>query len=348
MAVGKVVKSALKNAEDLVSVSGVSAIRQTRGAIDTTAKKAAKTIESKASSTYQSKLNAVHEKMISGIHSGSDNIVDVIEKNTGVAVPRKANGRRDVKSARESANVFNQSSNKEAIDLNNRLADSKLKKMRKEDADIKKALRKEEQTANAEINRQKKAEGKIQAANNAKANEEFYTWADENGFDIMDDEQLKVARVTKMRQEKLAAQREAMKDYDDIYDKVGYKNFMRTNSDKTNSHRKVTEKNSIFAQEYGSDNVKATGYDSKTATDDALTNNAKYKEKVVIERGKKNRQPETSPSGGNASIIQQAQDKIKGNNFVYNMAALGVGGGLVLNMANNKGQQSNAQLYGQY
>ena len=36
------------------------------------------------------------------------------------------------------------------------------------------------------------------------------------------------------------------------------------------------------------------------------------------------------------------------NNFVYNMAALGVGGGLVLNMANNKGQQSNAQLYGQY
>jgi hypothetical protein len=30
------------------------------------------------------------------------------------------------------------------------------------------------------------------------------------------------------------------------------------------------------------------------------------------------------------------------------MAAMGVGGGLVLNMANNKGQQTNAQLYGQY
>ena len=41
-------------------------------------------------------------------------------------------------------------------------------------------------------------------------------------------------------------------------------------------------------------------------------------------------------------------EKAKGNNFVYNMAAMGVGGGLVLNMANNKGQQSNAQLYGQY
>ena len=41
-------------------------------------------------------------------------------------------------------------------------------------------------------------------------------------------------------------------------------------------------------------------------------------------------------------------DKVKGNNFVYNMAAMGVGGGLVLNMANAKGQQTNAQLYGQY
>jgi hypothetical protein len=66
---------------------------------------------------------------------------------------------------------------------------------------------------------------------------------------------------------------------------------------------------------------------------------------------KKTATPQTdtsSPSGGNTSIIQQAQDKIKGNNFVYNIAAMGVGGGLVLNMANNKGQQSNAQLYGQY
>ena len=59
-------------------------------------------------------------------------------------------------------------------------------------------------------------------------------------------------------------------------------------------------------------------------------------------------QPETSPSGGNTSIMEQVQDKVKGNNFVYNMAAMGVGGGLVLNMANAKGQQTNAQLYGQY
>lgn len=36
-----------------------------------------------------------------------------------------------------------------------------------------------------------------------------------------------------------------------------------------------------------------------------------------------------------------------GNNWVYKMAAAGVGGGMVLSMFENKGQQSNAQLYGQ-
>ena len=41
------------------------------------------------------------------------------------------------------------------------------------------------------------------------------------------------------------------------------------------------------------------------------------------------------------------KDKFQGTqNFVYKMAAMGVGGGLVLNLANNKGQQTNNQLYG--
>lgn len=46
---------------------------------------------------------------------------------------------------------------------------------------------------------------------------------------------------------------------------------------------------------------------------------------------------------------QIRQDKKVGdpNNFVYKMAAAGVGGGLVLSMSNKKGQQSNNQLYGQ-
>lgn len=205
------------------------------------------------------------------------------------------------------------------------------------------------QQKNAEAEEISKARKEVRNDAKAAKNEEFYTWADKNGYDIMDKDQLRQARIVKNRNDEIAAKRAAMKDYDDIYNKIGYnENFYSHTMGTKYSDRKVTEKNSIFAQEYGSDNVKATGYTVKDATDDALTNNAKYKEKVVIERGKKNRQPETSPSGGNASIMKQVQDKVKGNNFVYNMAAMGVGGGLVLNLANNKGQQSNAQLYGQY
>ena len=53
-------------------------------------------------------------------------IQDVINKNTGVEVPRKANSRRDVKSAKGSANVFNQTSNREIIETNTRYADQKI------------------------------------------------------------------------------------------------------------------------------------------------------------------------------------------------------------------------------
>ena len=35
------------------------------------------------------------------------------------------------------------------------------------------------------------------------------------------------------------------------------------------------------------------------------------------------------------------------NSFAYKAAGLGVGGAIVFSMANNKGQQSNSQLYGQ-
>ena len=106
--------------------------------------------------------------------------------------------------------------------------------------------------------------------------------------------------------------------------------------------------------------------DSFTVNDNlSSTKKPKTKEQIELDR-EKNRQAfegqhipkerpqqkkqtsETSPSGGNESAKKSLQDKIKGNNFVYNMAAMGVGGGLVLNLANNKGQQSNAQLYGQY
>lgn len=44
---------------------------------------------------------------------------------------------------------------------------------------------------------------------------------------------------------------------------------------------------------------------------------------------------------------KEMKPKINGSNWVYKAAAAGVGGGLVLSMSNNKGQQSNNQLYGQ-
>jgi len=44
---------------------------------------------------------------------------------------------------------------------------------------------------------------------------------------------------------------------------------------------------------------------------------------------------------------KEMKPKINGNNWVYKAAAASVGGGLVLSMANNKGQQTNNQLYGQ-
>lgn len=53
----------------------------------------------------------------------------------------------------------------------------------------------------------------------------------------------------------------------------------------------------------------------------------------------------SDPSTGNKSA--QKQKDAKADNWVYKLAGAGVGGGIVLSMANNKGQQSNSQLYGQ-
>lgn len=52
-----------------------------------------------------------------------------------------------------------------------------------------------------------------------------------------------------------------------------------------------------------------------------------------------------SPSTGNNPGKKKKDPKA--DNWVYKAAAAGVGGGLVLSMSNNRGQQSNQQLYGQ-
>lgn len=65
-------------------------------------------------------------------------------------------------------------------------------------------------------------------------------------------------------------------------------------------------------------------------------------------RKTKNQQGNPNPAGsaatGNASAKGVSFDK---NNMAYRAAAAGVGGALIFSMANNKGQQSNQQLYGQ-
>ena len=76
----------------------------------------------------------------------------------------------------------------------------------------------------------------------------------------------------------------------------------------------------------------------------------KYAEQKLAERQQmlKEQDKKLSSIGSNKNASAKNQDpKGNANNWVYKAAAAGVGGGLVLSMANNKGQQSNSQLYGQ-
>ena len=76
----------------------------------------------------------------------------------------------------------------------------------------------------------------------------------------------------------------------------------------------------------------------------------KYAEQKLAERQQmlKEQDKKLSSIGSNKNVSAKNEDpKGNGSNWVYKAAAAGVGGGLVLSMANNKGQQSNSQLYGQ-
>lgn len=60
-------------------------------------------------------------------------------------------------------------------------------------------------------------------------------------------------------------------------------------------------------------------------------------------QSKKNQQRNHNQNKSNS----KNNTNINPNNWVYKLAAAGVGGGMVLSMSNNKGQQTNSQLYGQ-
>lgn len=276
----------------------------------------AKGIESKASSTYQAKLNAVHDKMRDGIHLGSNNIVDVIETNTGIKRPRDAKGSAK-NSARKSANVFTQSSNKEALDLSDKLADMKL-------------------------NGDKIGNAIGHMRDNKMANEIADSYGRGNGNKANRRiEEMRAKKTHEAERRSLQKQIDAAADAEDLdkmlslqdkLDKLG--EYQEKGPKKTFQERKAERiernENAKVAKEMGDsfgDIEHTRSTNKKTAT----------------------LQTETAPgNSGNASAVKHLADKMKGNNAVYNMAALGVGGSLVLNMANNKGQQSNAQLYGQY
>ena len=276
----------------------------------------AKGIESKASSTYQAKLNAVHDKMRDGIHLGSNNIVDVIETNTGIKRPRDAKGSAK-NSARKSANVFTQSSNKEALDLSDKLADMKL-------------------------NGDKIGNAIGHMRDNKMANEIADSYGRGNGNKANRRiEEMRAKKTHEGERRSLQKQIDAAADAEDLdkmlslqdkLDKLG--EYQEKGPKKTFQERKAERiernENAKVAKEMGDsfgDIEHTRSTNKKTAT----------------------LQTETAPgNSGNASAVKHLADKMKGNNAVYNMAALGVGGSLVLNMANNKGQQSNAQLYGQY
>lgn len=314
-------------------------------------------------------------------------IQDVINKNTGVEVPRKANSRRDVKSAKGSANVFNQTSNREIIETNTRYADQKIADAIANGREAE--LARQAQLKNKGVVRSQNIQG---AGNRAQRRVDAIN---ESLANAMADGREAAAQRTIKRDAKIRDRRAKQETAQELYNinqGAGNKaqrriEEMRRNSpegiekqkaaiqkqiaiaeeagdmdkllelDEKLANVKPTQKKQSF-QERKAERIQKNAQEQATAQAIAQEKKANLKIAQEMESGATNTMngpgrgaaivQETSPSGGNESAMKHLTDKMKGNNFVYNMAALGVGGGLVLNMANNKGQQSNAQLYGQY
>ena len=200
-------------------------------------------------------------------------IKDVIDDTVGLSIKRKANGRRDIKSAKESATVFNS---------NGRAVDSKLAEQ-------------------------------IGMIRESRINQNL----DQNSSDVL----LKNMKTSR-NQEK----------WDNVKSRINERRTIEKEYESTFGGSR--ESRSAF-----SNDSLINDYQKKhRVTEDILSEKdkqAKLKQDLLSK--KNNRKQETPQSSGGG----------KGSNWVYKAAAAGVGGGMVLSMANNKGQQTNNQLYGQ-
>lgn len=196
------------------------------------------------------------------------------------------------------------------------------------------------------------------------ANEKFFRWADQRGYDLLDDASMDKARKVfdseykgpLTREEKIARnrRRNAQKEIDNgVINAEGRVPLMLEDYEtKVNNAYKMSTSNDKNTEEIGEKLMNQLSHDNSNVkpyrklTPEQIKNNEKafYGQHIPKEYSVDKKIAEPNKNNQNSN----SQSNIKGNNFVYQMATLGVGGALVLNMSNNRGQQSNAQLYGQY
>lgn len=210
-------------------------------------------------------------KVMSQTAKSTKPVQQFIDDTLSINVPRRANGRRIQKSAKESASVF--VNNIDDIKVNEIISDEAIKRTRM-----------------VNQNRQRSSDLRKKFSKRTASNT---------------DEAFRNGEISSMRQQ--------------------LKNNSRDVSDRGSRleerQRIKNSPNESFARRQQAQNTRSTN-----------TNTSSIGTK--------------SPSGGNASA-KNTDTKANANNWVYKAAGAGVGGGIVLSMFNNRGQQPNSQLYGQ-
>lgn len=260
-------------------------------ALEKIAKKEPKKIVSRTEKKL-AKENA--ERIVKNLEKDLDgstlNLQKSIDENIGLK--RKANGRREYKSAKESANIFSRNSDtitktEQKIDLANEIADARIE---------------------AKRNRKKKTPH----INTTKEDSLPNFKIDQADYGI---------KKQRAKRDPIKLTRPTQLNSVDGSVMTGYINsenqFIKLSRGELNDPNPQ-----VVMPKYKN----RKGLKVKDGNIDVLRESNKVTSEV-----------------GNAS----AKDpNLKARNFVYKAAAMGVGGGVVLNLFNNKGEQSNTQLYG--